>query len=318
MEASEAREHVDAGRGGSARRQATAAVAERLGAQALVDPNFDQSLLLAREGVNLDDSATTRSNLLADLLRNPAAIGIAREGSDRLLDEALSPDGHWLAIGEADDAVALADLRTGRRTNLRSHGSPDDVDFSPDGTILASASLDGTATPWNVVTKKPVRRLSGAVSAFTVAFSPDGKLVAVGDNSGTVVLWDAARGTRVGTPLVAHNGGVSSMDFDHTGRMLATVQGDGNVRLWDVAARKLIGGSLPSGTGGGTVMFFPDGKHFVATLGSGSGIVWDVDPAAWKARACSVAGRNLTRAEWTDFLGGRAFRDVCPTRASPR
>ena len=42
--------------------------------QALVDPDLDRSLLLAREGVNLDDSATTRSNLLAELLRSPAAI----------------------------------------------------------------------------------------------------------------------------------------------------------------------------------------------------------------------------------------------------
>src|SRR5437763_6165410 len=78
---------------GSARREATAAIAQRLGAQALIDPSVDRSLLLAREGVNLDDSVATRSNLLAALLRSPAAIGVAHEGSDRLLDEALSPDG---------------------------------------------------------------------------------------------------------------------------------------------------------------------------------------------------------------------------------
>ena len=41
---------------GSASQQATAAIAQRLGAQALIDPSLDRSLLLAREGVNLDDS----------------------------------------------------------------------------------------------------------------------------------------------------------------------------------------------------------------------------------------------------------------------
>ena len=39
----------------SAKRQATAAIAERLGAQALVEPQLDRGLLLAREGVALDD-----------------------------------------------------------------------------------------------------------------------------------------------------------------------------------------------------------------------------------------------------------------------
>src|SRR5205085_11495369 len=57
---------------GSARRQATAAIAQRLGAQALVEPRIDRALLLAREGVNLDDSAATRSDLFAALLRSAA------------------------------------------------------------------------------------------------------------------------------------------------------------------------------------------------------------------------------------------------------
>src|SRR5207244_10878125 len=83
---------------GQARRDATAAVAQRLGAQALIDPILDRSLLLAREGINLDNSEATRSNLLAVLLRSPAAIGVLHEGSDRLLDEALSPDGRTLAV----------------------------------------------------------------------------------------------------------------------------------------------------------------------------------------------------------------------------
>jgi hypothetical protein len=39
---------------------------------------------------------------------------------------------------------------------------------------------------------------------------------------------------------------------------------------------------------------------------------WTVDPAAWKTKACSVARRNLTRAEWADFLGGLSYRKVCP------
>ena len=57
--------------------------------------------------------------------------------------------------------------------------------------------------------------------------------------------------------------------------------------------------------------FFPDGKHVISTFADGTGVIWNVDPAAWAAQACTVAHRNLTRAEWRDFLPQRSFRAVC-------
>src|SRR5262249_4430314 len=76
---------------GAAKQQATEATAESLGVQALIEPTLDRSLLLAREGVNLDNSLATRSNLLAALLRSPAAVAVVRMNG-KVLDEALSPD----------------------------------------------------------------------------------------------------------------------------------------------------------------------------------------------------------------------------------
>ena len=66
---------------GEARDAETAQLAQRLGAQALVEEDLDRSLLLARQAVAIDDSPQTRSYLLADLLRAPAVIGShARRG----------------------------------------------------------------------------------------------------------------------------------------------------------------------------------------------------------------------------------------------
>jgi hypothetical protein len=76
--------------------------------------------------------------------------------------------------------------------------------------------------------------------------------------------------------------------------------------------RKLIGEPFPGSNTGGSVHFFPDGKHVLGVFSSGTGIVWNVDPAAWKAKACRVARRNLTQVEWTEFLGRRSYRSVCP------
>src|SRR5262245_15340546 len=136
-----------------ARREATAAVAQRLGAQALIDPSMARSLLLAREGMHLDDSEATRSNLLAALLRFPNAIGIVHEGNGRVLDEALSPDGRTLAVRGDHGNVALFDTRTFRQEGALIPGNgdiglwgPNNVHalaFSPDGTTLAVGGTRG-------------------------------------------------------------------------------------------------------------------------------------------------------------------------------
>ena len=143
-----------------------------------------------------------------------------------------------------------------------------------------------------------------------MSFSPDGRLLAVGDTSGDVVIWDVAKRRPVGSPLAGENSSVSSVDFDPSGRMLVTMSYDGNLRLWDVATQKLIGAPIPVSDGGGSAEFFPDGTHVLANFGP-TGVVWNVDPAAWEAQACRVAHRDLTRREWNEFLGQRAYRPVC-------
>ena len=70
-------------RGSVARRAATVADAQRLGAQALTDERLDRALLLARAGVDLDDSVATRGNLLATLLRvRPGSLGVLPDVRD--------------------------------------------------------------------------------------------------------------------------------------------------------------------------------------------------------------------------------------------
>jgi WD40 repeat protein len=87
---------------------------------------------------------------------------------------------------------------------------------------------------------------------------------------------------------------------------------DGKLRLWDVDTRKLIGAPLPGSTVRGSTAFFPDGKHVLGVFDSGTGVVWNIDPGAWKAAACRIAHRELTRTEWSDFLPDRRYRNVCP------
>ena len=105
--------------------------------------DLDRSLLLARQGVALDNTLQTRGNLLAALLKSPAAIGVLRGDGGPLTGVDISPDDRALASVAIDGTLNLVDTRT-RRPLIRSmllpgHISwgPDDVRFSPDGARLA-------------------------------------------------------------------------------------------------------------------------------------------------------------------------------------
>ena len=100
---------------GNARREATAAEAQRLGARALLDDQLDRALLLARQGVALDDTPRTRGNLLGTLLRSPALIGVIRAGDATVESAAVDPGGRLLAVGDNAGQVQLFDARSRKR-----------------------------------------------------------------------------------------------------------------------------------------------------------------------------------------------------------
>ena len=62
--------------------------------------------------------------------------------------------------------------------------------FSPDGTLLATASDNRTARLWKVASGAPVAILTGHKTAvYGAAFSPDGTLLATASCENTARLW---------------------------------------------------------------------------------------------------------------------------------
>ncbi len=60
-----------------------------------------------------------------------------------------------------------------------------------------------------------------------------------------------------------------------------------------------------------TAMFDARGSNLLVVDNDGNGFTWPTSLAAWERRACTVAGRNLTRAEWARFVTGHAYAKVC-------
>ena len=125
---------------GEARDAETAQVAERLGAQALVDEDLDRSLLLARQAVAIADTPQTRGSLLSALLRSPRAIGIMHGPESASPGGiALSPDGRTIAVSDFFSKLLFFDARTFGQIGepLRLAEWVESLAYSPDGKTLA-------------------------------------------------------------------------------------------------------------------------------------------------------------------------------------
>ena len=200
-----------------ARAQARAAEAQRLGVQALSEPALDRSLLLARQGVALDDTPAARDNLLAALRRSPAAIAVMRGDGDGLTAVALQPDGRTIATADSNGTVAFLDARSGRRLGplhqSAAIASIDSLAFSPDGDRLASAGSDangGLIELFDGRSRRSIRLLNASDDPWRtfrgVTFSPDSGVLAaqtiadddVSPEPNRLARWDARTGRQVG------------------------------------------------------------------------------------------------------------------------
>ncbi|WP_425566892.1 caspase, EACC1-associated type [Sphaerisporangium flaviroseum] len=155
---------------------------------------------------------------------------------------AFSPTKPILAIGDNSTVRLwdLSDVRHPRRGAVRKRDFITGLAFSPDGGILASASLDRTTELWAVTGHDHVaylKRLEGQGGWLAaVAFHPGAPLLVTTSWDRSVWLWDVSdpRHPRRTSSLKGHVSTVEAAAFGSRGNTLATVGFDGTAVLWDI------------------------------------------------------------------------------------
>jgi WD40 repeat protein/serine/threonine protein kinase len=164
------------------------------------------------------------------------------------------------------------------RWTFSGHGGPVwDVAFSPDGKLLASASMKGVWI-WEAASGHLIRILPVQGDAMAVAFHPDGKRLITGGTGRTLTLWDTVSGQVLRT-LQGHAERVLQVVFNADGTRIASSSHDGTFRTWETETGRLaqtVRVFDESEQTAPRVAFSPDGRRLVTTSKPAGIKVWDV------------------------------------------
>jgi len=204
----------------------------------------DLALLLAVEALNIHDTYEAENSLLLALQENPLVRQYFHGHSDEVRSVDYNSTGDIAVSAGLDSSIIRWNTITGQMIGdpLTGHDSwISRVQISPDDSLIASGSNDGTVRLWNLETGEEIAVLTGYTdTVWALDFSPDGRLLATAGEDGRILIWDVESQSLVREieairsvddetmPVIVY-----SLDFDSTGNRLVSGSGDNIVRIWD-------------------------------------------------------------------------------------
>ena len=229
-------------------------------------------------------------------------------------DLAFDVSGDRLISGHANGTIRIWD--SGDR-GLVLHGIFQDqagvwaVAYNPERDEVASAGNDGVVTLRDGSTGEELARSTYSQDGRVrdLVFSPDGKILLSGGDEGVLIRWDAKTLDRVDTKSLGSQVKVWAIAYSVDGRAIAVAEGD-NLTILDEQLRRIgdpLSGHLSNIQGLG----FMPGFGVITASSDGSIRHWDLGFDTLTNRACVIANRNLSQAEWNQLTSDENYVRHC-------
>ena len=135
--------------------------------------------------------------------------------------------------------------------------------------------------------------------------SDDGQLVA-GFGGQDVWLYAVGGEQAERVPVQGVSGPIQGIDLSADSSLIAVVGEHDSVALWDIGSGAQVQADLATDAPSGDwhdAMFAGDDSYLVAGNNGGWVVVWGLGREMLIERACAVAHRDLSPAEWNDLVG---------------
>ncbi len=196
--------------------------------------------------------------------------------------------------------------------------------FSPDGQVLAAGAGHGAGAGLQLFDVRGTRlRRRATLGGYgnDVAFTPDSRAL-VWSHDGRIDIVSLPRSGVHVTAFAPPTGNPSaSISLARDGSLLAASDGS-QIRLWDMSTKQVLG-DIPGSSDSSCCTAIAVTSRSVTAVGGASNftnpaigdlilIRFDLDPNELSRRACTRANRNVTRAEWAQYIGPIPYRKQCP------
>jgi len=199
----------------------------------------------------------------------------------------ISSDGKRVlaATGTPGLSGRAVEFAIGEDALVREFGGHDDIlyaaEWSPDGTMVATAGYDRKIILHNAETGEKIRELTGHNGAiFDLCFHPNGSLLASASADATIKIWHAATGERFDT-LSQPQAEQYAVAFSKDGKFVFGAGADSRIRKWQLVSltapqiNPLIISRFAHEGSISKLKLSGDGRFLVTAADNGSLKIWD-------------------------------------------
>ena len=257
---------------------------------------------------------------------------------DRPVSAEFSPNGEWLFISTCESVLVSDDKtpRDSRQPGCVQAGKASiylwnpiladpmksavhipgigsfTIEFSSNNRWLRAKDSTGKVTLLDLSKTQPG---SIELTASSNLFDPASRWFASTGTSGGIILYDLTSPNMRVISVTTPGYQLASLAFSPDGAWLAAGTSTGKVLLWNMRedGPESVFYVLDGGSKTYNQLFFSkDGRWLLAGGPEEEFVSWHMETNTLLEMACTSAGRNLTRAEWTQYGFTENYRATCP------